>query len=82
MKPGQIDTRLPSADAIIEQRDTMEDKNMTLQKSPDRMTAQCLTLALCGCFDSGSSLNDMQKDESKGLTGVARGANALLPTNE
>ena len=42
----------------------------------------CLTLALCGCFDSGNSLNDRQTDESSGLAGAARGANTLLPANE
>ena len=42
----------------------------------------CLTLALCGCFDSENSLNDMQTNENKGLTGIARGVNTLLPTNE
>ena len=42
----------------------------------------CLTLALCGCFDSENSLNDMQTNENKGLTGIARGVNTLLPANE
>ena len=42
----------------------------------------CLTLALCGCFDSENSLNDRQTDESSGLAGAARGANTLLPANE
>lgn len=50
------------------------------------MNNKTLLLAACmvltACSDSDDSLDQMQKDEDVGITGITRGVNSLFPANE